>query len=272
MRNTVTHSSRNSTSARSAPQSVGRIFHILDLLADKQDGATLSELAIAVGAPKTSLVGLLNGLTGQGLLSRDETGRYFLGPEFLILAMRAVAGRELASLARPYLAELVDKTGETAVIGTLTTDSQRMVYVEKVESSNPIRYAVTVGEERELYCTALGKILLANFDEAKFRSYLSTTRRTKFTPSTLTLASELSAEVTRIRKEGIARTCDERFIGASGLAAPVYSGDGKVVAGILMAGPSERMKLNTRKNEKHLREVAAACTRALGGERGGQER
>ncbi len=271
MRKSVENSRGNSSTARSGPQSVGRIFSILNILAEGQAGATLSELAMGIGAPKTSLVGLLAGLTDDDIVERDGAGRYFLGSAFISLAMRTVAGRELLTLARPFLSELVELTGETAVIGTLATDANWLVYLDKVESPNPIRYAVEVGEQRELYCTALGKLLLAYFDKRALKAYLKTTKRTKFTGSTLTEGSELSVALAAIKESGFSRTRDERISGASGFAAPIFSGDGEVVAGLLIAGPSDRMNKNAKNNEKHLRKVAAALTRVLGGARGGIE-
>ncbi|MDP6346530.1 MAG: helix-turn-helix domain-containing protein [Alphaproteobacteria bacterium] len=74
---------------RGGPQSVRRILSILESLDGARDGASLADLAGAIGAPKTSLVGLLAGLTAEDCLVRDEAGRYTLGPRFLSLAMRA---------------------------------------------------------------------------------------------------------------------------------------------------------------------------------------
>jgi DNA-binding IclR family transcriptional regulator len=238
---------------------------MLEALASSGNGATLSDLALNTGAPKSSLVGLLAGLTAEGCLARDEAGRYFLGPRFLSLAMRAIAGRELLVLARPILAKLVEATGETAVIGALAPDADLAIYLDKVESHNPIRYAVTVGERRELYCTALGKVLLAHFPADRLRRYLRTSRRQQFTATTITDAAELDAELDRIRRDGIARTRDERITGASGLAAPVFANDGSIAAVLLIAGPSERMQANTGDNERFLQQAAVECTQAMGG-------
>jgi len=69
----------------------------------------------------------------------------------------------------------------------------------------------------------------------------------------------------RIRREGIARTSDERVTGASGLAVPVYGSGGNVVAALLIAGPSARMRANAKSNERSLRWAAAECTRLSGG-------
>ena len=250
---------------RAGPQSVGRIFAILDAIAGRGSRATLSELAVIARAPKTSLVGLLAGLLAEGCLVRDDSGRYALGPRIQSLAMQAMAGREFVMLARPVLRSLVAATGETAVIGALAPDGDLAVYVDKVESSNPIRYAVTVGERRDLYCTALGKALLAHFEPARLRKYLKSTPRERWTDTTITSAADLLREMLRIRHDGIARTNGERVAGASGLAAPIFAGDGSVVAALLIAGPSGRMRINMKKNELQLRKAAAECSRLAGG-------
>ena len=255
----------SSPAARPGPQSVGRIFAILDALASARSGATLSELAVNSAAPKSSLVGLLAGLMAEGCLVRDEGGRYFLGPRFLSLALRASAGRELIALARPILVDLVEASGETAVLGATAPDGDLAAYLDKVESPNPIRYAVTVGERREMYCTAIGKILLAYFEPAQLKQYLKATPRTRFTATTITRTADLQTELARIRHDGMARTCDERVMGASGLAAPIFSNDGAVVAALAIAGPSERMQSNAENNERLVREAAAQCTRLVGG-------
>lgn len=254
-----------SAETRSGPQSVGRILHILETLAADGGGATLSELAVKTAAPKTSLVGLLAGLTAEGCLERDVAGRYRLGPRFISLAMQAVAGRELITLVRPVMTELVEATGETAVLGALARDEDIATYLDKVETSNPIRYAVTVGERRELYCTAVGKVLLAYFAPARLKAYLKSVPRQRFTPTTVTATRDLQAELGRVRRDGVARTSNERIPGASGIAAPIFASDGGVIAALLIAGPSERIHAASDTIERHLKQAAIECTRLIGG-------
>lgn len=254
-----------SSSGRSGPQSVGRIFSILEVLSATTVGASLSELATSTDAPKTSLVGLLAGLVEEKCLTRDEGGRYFLGPRFLSLAMKTMAGRELVKIARPVLQKLVEDTQETAVIGALATDADLAIYLDKVESNNSIRYAVTVGERRELHCTAMGKVLLAYFEPDRLIQYLEKTELEKFTDKTVTQNSELKKELERIRSEGVARTSNERVIGASGVSAPVFGPNGAVVAALVVAGPTERFIGNIKAHEAHIRKAAAECTRLAGG-------
>lgn len=251
--------------AGAGPQSVGRIFAILDAVVQTRSGVALAELARLTASPKTSLVGLLAGMIAEGCLVRDEAGRYRLGPRVQLLAVRTMAGRELSELLRPILAALVEATGETAVLGTIAPDAALALYVDVVESANAIRYAVKVGERRELYCTAMGKVLLAHFDADRLKRYLREVPRQRFTGSTITGARELAAELARIRETGLARSDGERVAGATALAAPVFGPDGTVAAALLIAGPSERMRARSRDNERLLRDAAAACTRLAGG-------
>lgn len=247
------------------PQSVGRVFAILEYLVANPDGATLSELATFAEAPKTSLVGLLDAMVVEGCVRRDAARRYLLGARTLTFAMRAVAGRQLTELAHPFLVELAEATGETSVLGVLTSDSQHVVYVDKVESSNPIRYAVDLGMQRELHCTAIGKVLLAGFDAARLDRFLSDGPLQRFTPKTIISTSALRAELARVRKEGIARNVGERVRDASGIAAPIFSGEGRVIAALLIAGPSQRMDAHREANERALSKAAAAITDVMGG-------
>ncbi|MEH6401932.1 MAG: IclR family transcriptional regulator [Sneathiella sp.] len=253
------------STVRGGPQSVGRIFAILDVLSTSVNGASLSELAILTNAPKTSLVGLLVGLRDEKCLVRDESGRYSLGPRFLSLAMRAVSGRELTKLVRPAMEKLMEKTGETAVLGELAEDAKLAVYLDRVESNNPIRYAVAVGERRELHCTSIGKVLLAHFSSDKIERYLKTMKPEIFTKKTVATPNQMRNDISRILEEGLAITSDERVVGASGVAAPVYGSEGNVIAAIAVAGPTDRFLANVSSHKKFVREAAAECTRLAGG-------
>ena len=239
-----------------APQSVERIFAILDHLAAERGGDTLAGIARKAQAPKTSLVGLLAGMLGGGYVSRDEQGRYTLGPQMLSLSMRVTGGTDLTLLARPLLAELVERTGETALLGTLAPDADLSMYIDKVESANPVRYTVSLGERRELYSSAIGKLLLAFMEKPRREKYLRTEPLRAFTPNTITSVRRLRSELAQIVREGISRTDSERVVGASALAAPVLGPDRRLVVGIALAGPSERVRDNREHLEKHLQEAA----------------
>lgn len=249
----------------SAPQSVERIFAVLDHLAVERSGDSLAGIARKVEAPKTSMVGLLAGMLDCGYLQRDQQGTYSLGPRMLSLAMRVTAKTELTVLARPLLARLVEQTGETALLGTLAPDADVSMYIDKVESSNPVRYTVALGERRELYTSAIGKLLLAHMDKARRDKYLRTERLRAFTPNTITSVRQLRGELEQILRDGFSRTNSELVIGASAVAAPVFGPHGKLLVGIGLAGPSHRIHANRPKLESHLHEAAKSLTQLVAG-------
>ncbi|MBL4807537.1 MAG: IclR family transcriptional regulator [Rhodobacteraceae bacterium] len=262
--NSLDKADRQPTSDK-GPRSVERILTILETLAITPTGATLSELAKTTCIPKSSMVGLLTGLTRQDCLKRDTSGRYFLGPRFITLAMNTNTNQEFVSLIHPNLVELVNKTGETAIIASLVPDEYLVTFLDKVESPSSIRYTVTIGERRELHCTVAGKLFLTYFPQKQFDTYLKSSRRKKFTEKTLTGKSELRSAIEDIQKDRIARTFDERLVGASALAAPIYSANGTVLAAIMLAGPTERMNKNSEKNERLVLQSARESTHLLGG-------
>jgi len=241
------------------------VIAILEHVVSRPEGATLTELAAHTSAPKTSLVGLCKDLVSEDCLRRNSAGRYQAGQRIFALAMRATDGRELIELARPWLLELSKVTGETAVLGAIAPDDDVVVYLDKMESSQPIRYAVNVGARRELYCTAIGKTLLAHFPAEKLERYLSSRPLARYTDSTLCDAQQLRAELDRIRAEGVGYNRGERVRDANGVAAAVFGADGQTVAGLLIAGPARRMESHLKHNEAAVRRAAAALTRALGG-------
>ena len=223
------------------PRALGRALEVLEALAHRRDGATLSGLSRRLGSPKSSLLYLLRPMTRLSYLVRSPDGRYRLGPAAFTLAMAALSNRELPELARPFLAKLVDKSGETALIATMAADAPVAVYIDKVESTNPIRYTVSIGERRPLYCSAIGKLLLAYLPLARRQEYLKKTRLKAFTPQTPVTRAALRRALEEIRVTGLSVSVDEIAQGAAGIAAPVFDRHGQVLAGLVLGAPSQRV-------------------------------
>jgi DNA-binding IclR family transcriptional regulator len=248
-----------------SPQSVDRIFAVIDYLALAPRGDSLAGIARAAAAPKTSMVGLLAGMVRAGYLARDAAGTYTLGARMFGLAVRVAARADLHVFARPILAELVEATGETALLGAMAPDAELAMYLDKVESPNPVRYTVATGERRELYASAMGKLLLAYLPEPRRDRYLKAEKLKAFTANTITSVRELRAELASIREQGVARTHAERVAGASALAAPVFGADGAFLVGLGVAGPSDRIRAQRPAMERALKDAARRLTALAAG-------
>jgi IclR family acetate operon transcriptional repressor len=246
------------------PRALGRALEVLEALARRRDGATLSALSRRLGSPKSSLLYLLRPMTRLGYLVRSPDGRYRLGPAAFTLAMAALSNRELPEMARPFLEDLAAKSGETALLATLAGDVAAAVYIDRVESRNTVRYAAKIGERRPLYCSAIGKLLLAYLPPAKREEYLKTTRLKAFTPQTPVTRGALRRELDEIREAGLSVSVDEIAEGAAGLAAPVFDRHGDVVAGLVLGALSQRVRAEQPRLAALVMDSARDLSRVMG--------
>jgi DNA-binding IclR family transcriptional regulator len=246
------------------PRAIGRVLQALEILARDRAGQTLSELSHRLASPKSSLFYLLRSLTRLGYLVRGEDGRYRLGPGAFTFAMAALSNRELPEISRPFLEDLAAKSGETALIGTLGSDGAAAVYIDKVESHNPVRYTVAVGDQRPLYCSALGKLFLAYMSAEQQDDYLRATRLKPLARHTVTDRATLKRHLADIRRVGFSVTRDELAEGAAGMAAPIFGRDGQLVAALVLGGPTVRLGPNLARFSKLTKDAARAISRVLG--------
>ncbi len=115
------------------------------------------------------------------------------------------------------------------------------MYIDKVESQSPLRYSVSLGEQRELYSSAAGKLLLAFMSKPRRDAYLDQNPLVQFTPATITSRAELVKQLEQIRKQGFSFSAGERVENADAIAAAVRHGS-DVLAVLVHAGPSVRMR------------------------------
>jgi IclR family acetate operon transcriptional repressor len=246
------------------PRALGRALEVLEALARRRDGATLSGLSRSLGSPKSSLLYLLRPMTRLGYLVRSPDGHYRLGPAAFTLAMAALSNRELPEMARPFLEDLAATSGETALLATIAGDAPAAVYIDKVESQNTVRYMARIGERRPLYCSAIGKLLLAYLPPVKRQEYLKTTRLKALTPKTPVTRAALRRELDEIRSTGLSVSVDEITLGAAGVAAPVFDRSGEVVAGLVLGAPSQRVLAEQPRLAALVIESARELSRVMG--------
>ena len=251
--------------AASGPRSVGRVVQLLDRLAAAPQGATLASLAQAMGAPKTTLLGLLRGLATAGYAVQAE-GAWRLGPEAFGLARAILAGQSpgFGSAGRAALEALAEGTGETAMLAVLTPDRSAMVYTDKVESRTALRFAATVGDLRPIHCTASGRVMLAYLPPPWPESFLRSARLTAETPTSVTDRRALRRIVAEVREQGYAVTLGESTDGVVGIAAPVFDARGEGVAAIVLAGPLARVQPKLAGLARRVRQAGRDLSRQLG--------
>ncbi len=228
--------------ADSAGRSVIRIADILNCFSVEEPVHNLTAISKRLELPKSTTHRLLTTLVSQGFLMRDVHGRgYQLGYQLLHWGMVAQAALDLRNEALPILRTLSKSVDETAIL--TVRDGSRGLYLEIVESSQPVRLTMQVGQRLRLHAGASSKVLLAFLSEAEIEQILSTSELLPFTPQTITDQALLREELAAIRQRGYATSLEETDHGAMGIAAPVYDRSGQPVAGIGIAAPLTRIPL-----------------------------
>lgn len=239
-------------------QALAKGLKILNLLEHSRNGLGTTEIAKQLSIDKSSASRLLHTLANYGFVEQDDnSARYQLGPQLLTLGQHLLNRITLRDHARPYLHELVDKTGECA---HLAIQAQRQaLYIDQVESTAALRVESEIGTLSPLHCTALGKVMLA-FAGSKMPEEMR-----PFTHRTVTDPSTLEAQLTQTTNRGYAIDDEEYNYGVRCVAAPVYDHRGILVGAIGISGPAGRVTLE-RIDEfgKVVKDTADALSARLG--------
>ncbi|TDB96735.1 IclR family transcriptional regulator [Nonomuraea longispora] len=220
---------------------------ILETVAARPEGVTLSALARMVGIPKSTVHTLTQGLLATDYLY-ERAGLLFLGPGIELLTM-PLGDHPLERLAHDELERLAADTGETAQLAVRSGDN--LVVIDQVESAQEIRYAVPLRSRRPLLTTSMGKLFLADLGADELTSFLKE-RGELATPSGKTILAERDT----IRESGVAFNLEESVAGVCAAGAAVRGASGKVVAALVVAGPAARIRPQAEAIAARLRKTA----------------
>lgn len=245
---------------RYAVRAVHRVLDILDVLQHLPDGVALPELARVAGLPKSSMFRYLSTLEARGYVERDPaSGRYRFGHGFMpSLTLRL---ETLLEQARPLLAGLRDRFGETINLGVL--DGRRVAYLDIVESPRAIRFAARAGDRDPVHSTALGKAIASQLPDRQVRRILAAEGMAQITSRTITDPDAFLAEMAVVRLRGYALDNGENEEHGRCVAVPIP--DGRMPAAISMSAPAARFSFE-RVDEvaAALRDVAEDLAQELG--------
>lgn len=221
-------------------QVLDRTFQALDALADQPAGMGVTELAVRLGLHKSTAHRILMVLEGSRYVSKDSaSGKYQLGTRLMELGQSALSRLDVYEVARPHLRKLVAETGETAHMGVVRDGE--VVSLVYVQSSQTLTTPSTVGARTPLYCSSIGKSILAFLPPAEIDEYLRGRALKPQTPATITSAKAFREELAVVRRQGYSLDDEEREPGLRCVGAPVRDSSGQVVAAISIAGPVFRI-------------------------------
>ncbi len=198
-----------------------------------------------------------------GYVAQDaDSGGYYCTLRLFELGCRAADGFDVRRVAREHLAKLAHRSQETIHLSVL--QGAEIVYLEKIDSLQPVRAYSEIGGRAPAHCVATGKVLLAHAGSAVLAALPVPLPR--LTPKTVCDLAALRAQFVQIHRLGYAVNREEWRLGVSGLGAPIFDQHGQVIAAAGLSAPSARMDA-ARIHELgiQLAATAAAITQSLGG-------
>ncbi|RKX82554.1 MAG: IclR family transcriptional regulator [Spirochaetes bacterium] len=200
----------------------------------------ISEISRMLEIPKSSTHNLLQTLESEGFVERNEdTNKYNLGTRLIELGYRAQNDLAICRIAKPYLNGINQETDETVHLTLL--DDDEVLYVDCVESKRRMRTYSVIGIKAPLYCTAVGKAILAELPEIHIKQIINSKGLARLTDKTITNENNLFQDLSDTRERGYSIDNKEHEDQLICVGAAIRDVNGEVFASLSVSGPSDRM-------------------------------
>jgi DNA-binding IclR family transcriptional regulator len=254
---------RTRVELRTSPSSpVERLFTVLEL-AGESGAISVADVVYLLDIPRPTVHRLVNTLQELGYLQKmPGKGKYGAAPRLVNLAANILSSTIVYAPLQTTLAEVARKTGETCSLAILS--SSEVEYIASAVGNSPLTLQFHAGQRAPLYCTSSGRIFLAGLSDSQLAAFLATGPWDPITPNTITEPKILRAKILHVRAQGFALNDSEYIVGVVGVAVPVASKDGRVLACLTVSAPKTRKTLDDLKTlVPMLKNSAARIARAI---------
>jgi DNA-binding IclR family transcriptional regulator len=222
-------------------QVLERMFSLLDVLAAHQDPVSLKQISEQTGLHPSTAHRILNDLAVGRYVDRPEAGSYRLGMRLLELGNLVKARLDVRDAALAPMRELHKLTHQPVNLSVRQGDE--IVYIERTYSERSGMQVVrAVGGRAPLHLTSVGKLFLANDDPQRVRAYATRTGLAGHTRNSITDLAALERELSKVKQYGTARDNEELELGVRCMAAGIHDDQGKLVAGLSISAPADRLE------------------------------
>ncbi|SMP59948.1 IclR family transcriptional regulator [Anoxynatronum buryatiense] len=245
-------------------KSVVKALDILEML-DQEKELGISELAEKLQLDKSTVHRLVTTLKLQGYVTQNQTNqKYANSIKLFEMGNRMIEGMGFRRQCQPYLEELAMRTHET--VNLAIQDGHEIIYIDKIESRATIKVDLGIGKRLPMYCTGLGKAMLAWLPEEELDQLYGETVFKPYTPKTLTTLQDLKESLAVIRQQGYSLDDEEYVVGLMCVAAPIWNHQGRPIAAISVAVPEYRFQegLVTTDYGEVVKEISEKISRELG--------
>lgn len=245
---------------KTAIQVVERMMNLLDALAEQEESSSLKLIAEQTGLHPSTAHRILNDMVACRLVERGDGGTYRLGLKLLELGNLVKARLSVREAAQVPMRTLHKLTGETVNLSVRQGDE--IVYIDRAYSERSGMQVVrAIGGRAPLHLTSVGKLFLASDDTNQVRAYVTRTGLSGHTKNSITDLHKLETELNQVRKVGNSRDDEELELGVSCFAAAILDDSGKLVAGLSLSSPTDRMQADWL---KALQETALQISKGMG--------
>ena len=221
-------------------QVIERLFSLMDVLASREEAISLKEISEKTGLHPSTAHRILNDLTIGRFVDRPEPGSYRLGMRLLELGNMVKARLNVRDAALAPMRDLHKLIQQPVNLSMRQGDE--IVYIERAYSERSGMQVVrAIGGRAPLHLTSVGKLFLSVDEPMKVRSYATRTGLNGHTKNSITQLPVLERELSKVRQYGIARDNEELELGVRCIAAGIYDDQGKLLAGLSISAPADRL-------------------------------
>ena len=221
-------------------QVIERMITLLDALAQYPDPVSLKELAKVTGLHPSTAHRILNDMVSKRFVDRSEPGNYRLGMRLLELGNIVKSRLNVREASLESMQTLHRKTQQPVNLSVRQGDE--IVYIERAFSERSGMQVVrAIGGRAPLHLTSVGKLFLAADDPNRVRAYATKTGLSGHTKNSITQLASLEKELAKARQYGLARDNEELELGVRCMAAGIYDDQSKLVAGLSISSPADRL-------------------------------
>ncbi|ASS90053.1 IclR family transcriptional regulator [Aeribacillus pallidus] len=223
---------------------------------------TLQQMVQLTKLPKTSVYRVVQSLVASGFLKKDGEA-YELGLSLLQFGCLVAERLDVRNVALPIMKQLREETNEA--VNLVVKDGDEAIYVEKVETSQPVRVYTRVGRRAPLYAGACPRVLLSFMPSEEQKQYLERVELLPIASKTIVDREKLKTVVNEAKRKGYTVSHSELADYSSAVAVPIFNHEGKVVAGLSVVGPESRFQPSyIEQLVPKLKHAAEQISKALG--------
>jgi DNA-binding IclR family transcriptional regulator len=246
--------------SRTAIQVLDRMMCLLDALAENDEAVSLKKLAELTELHPSTAHRILNDMVACRLVERADSGTYRLGLKLLEFGNLVKARLSVRDAAQLPMRALHKMTGQTVNLSVRQGDE--IVYIDRAYSERSGMQVVrAIGGRAPLHLTSVGKLFLADDEPSKLKTYVTKTGLQGHTDNSIQDLATLEKELELVKNAGHARDDEELEVGVSCMAAAILDDSGKLVAGLSLSAPTERIQEEWLKS---LKETAMQISKSLG--------